>query len=228
MTGPRASEGAYDTTIQALTGWMSLTGGPDEPPTKSGLSLSDFLGGYVAALAVVAGVWRARREGVGGDADLSLFETALAQLNYMGAWSATGGWQPSRVPGSGHQTLIPFQTFAAADGFIAVACAKEVLWQKYCTAIERPDLARTPDLPISARATEIATRCCRSSMRSWPAAVADLVGRLPRPLGSRSLRSTTWPAPLRDEQAVARGSVIRYEHPTLGRSGWSAARSGRS
>ena len=94
MTGPRASEGAYDATIQALTGWMSLTGGPDEPPTKSGLSLADFVGGYVAALAVVAGVWRARREGVGGDADLSLFEAALAQLNYMGAWSATGGWQP--------------------------------------------------------------------------------------------------------------------------------------
>ena len=99
MTGPRASEGAYDATIQALTGWMSLTGGPDEPPTKSGLSLADFIGGYVAALALVAGVWRARRDGVGGDADLSLFETALAQLNYMGAWSATGGWQPSRVPG---------------------------------------------------------------------------------------------------------------------------------
>jgi len=144
MTGPRASEGAYDATIQALTGWMSLTGGPDEPPTKSGLSLADFVGGYVAALAVVAGVWRARREGVGGDADLSLFETALAQLNYMGAWSATGGWHPSRVPESGHQTLIPFQTFAAADGFITVACAKESLWKRYCAAIGRPALAADP------------------------------------------------------------------------------------
>ena len=144
MTGPRASEGAYDATIQALTGWMSLTGGPDEPPTKSGLSLADFIGGYVAALALVAGVWRARREGIGCDSDLSLFESALAQLNYMAAWSATDGWLPSRVPGSGHQTLIPFQTFAAADGFIAVACAKEALWRKYCLAIDRPDLAGDP------------------------------------------------------------------------------------
>src|SRR4051794_27923531 len=127
MTGPRASEGAYDATIQALTGWMSLTGGPDEPPTKSGLSLADFIGGYVAALALVAGVWRARREGIGCDADLSLFETALAQLNYMGAWSATGGWHPRRGAESGHHNPVPFQTLSAAGGVITLASAEETL-----------------------------------------------------------------------------------------------------
>ena len=51
-TGPRAHEGAYDATIQALAGWMAITGGPREPPTKSGLSLVDFAGGYVAALGL--------------------------------------------------------------------------------------------------------------------------------------------------------------------------------
>src|SRR3954453_16490925 len=55
MTGRRAPEGAYDATIQALTGWMSLTGGPDEPPTKSGLSLADFIGGEAPAPPSVAG-----------------------------------------------------------------------------------------------------------------------------------------------------------------------------
>ena len=107
MSGPRAGEGAYDATIQALAGWMSITGGPDEPPTKSGLSLVDFAGGYVAALAIVSGVWRARRDGVGGDADLSLFETALSLLNYVGAWSASRGWEPRRVPDSGRPNRDP-------------------------------------------------------------------------------------------------------------------------
>ena len=65
-TGPRASEGAYDATIQGLAGWMSVTGGPEDPPTKSGLSLVDFSAGYLGALAVLAGVWRARREGSPG------------------------------------------------------------------------------------------------------------------------------------------------------------------
>ena len=91
MTGPRAREGGYDYTVQGLAGWMSLTGGPDQPPTKSGLSLVDFCGGYVAALATLAGVWQARRDGRGCDADLSLFETALAQLTYIGAWVARRG-----------------------------------------------------------------------------------------------------------------------------------------
>jgi crotonobetainyl-CoA:carnitine CoA-transferase CaiB-like acyl-CoA transferase len=216
MTGPRASEGAYDATIQALTGWMSLTGGPGEPPTKSGLSLSDFLGGYVAALAVVAGVWRARRDGVGGDADLSLFEVALAQLNYMGAWSATGGWQPSRIPESGHQTLIPFQTFAAADGFIAVACAKESLWQKYCAAIERPELAgdtRFADFGARDRHRDVLLPILREVMGSRTVAAwseAFRAGGVPfAPVNDLA-------GALRDEQAVARASVIGYEHPTLG------------
>ena len=76
-TGPRRAEPAYDYVLQALTGWMALTGEPDGPPVKSGLSLVDFSGGYVSALALVAGVWRARRDGVGCDCDTSLFETAL-------------------------------------------------------------------------------------------------------------------------------------------------------
>ena len=63
--------------MQGLAGWMSLTGEPDGPPTKSGLSLVDLSGGYVSAIAVLAGLWRARRDGVGCDCDVSLFETAL-------------------------------------------------------------------------------------------------------------------------------------------------------
>ena len=80
MTGPRAAEGGYDYVMQGLAGWMSLTGEPDGPPTKSGLSLVDLSGGYVAAIAILAGLWRARRDGVGCDCDISLFETALAEL----------------------------------------------------------------------------------------------------------------------------------------------------
>ena len=92
-TGPRAAEGAYDYTLQGLAGWQSVTGDPAGPPTKSGLSLVDFCGGYVAALAMVAGVWRARRDGRGADIDLSLFEVALAQLTYLGTWVASRGYR---------------------------------------------------------------------------------------------------------------------------------------
>jgi crotonobetainyl-CoA:carnitine CoA-transferase CaiB-like acyl-CoA transferase len=97
MTGPRASEGGYDYMMQGRAGWMSLTGDPDAPPTKSGLSLVDLSGGYVSTIAVLAGLWRARRDGVGCDADVSLFETALHQLMYQGTWAATGRYVPRRM-----------------------------------------------------------------------------------------------------------------------------------
>src|SRR3954451_4909441 len=102
MTGPRAAEAGYDYVIQAMAGWMSLTGDPDGPPTKSGLSLVDLSGGYVAALALMAGLHRARRQGVGCDADLSLSRTPLHQLMHVGPWTATGQWSPRRMPHSAH------------------------------------------------------------------------------------------------------------------------------
>jgi crotonobetainyl-CoA:carnitine CoA-transferase CaiB-like acyl-CoA transferase len=142
MTGPRAAEGAYDHTIQGLAGWQSLTGEPGGPPTKSALSLVDFSTGYVAAIAIVAAVWRARRDGVGADIDLSLFETAVAELSYLATWVGSRGFVPERMPHSTHQSLVPFQNFPSADGWMVVACPKESLWVKLCRAIERPELSR--------------------------------------------------------------------------------------
>jgi crotonobetainyl-CoA:carnitine CoA-transferase CaiB-like acyl-CoA transferase len=143
-TGPRASEPAYDYVLQAMSGWMSLTGEPDGPPTKSGLSLVDLSGGYVLALSVLAAVWRARRDGVGGDCDLSLFEVALSLLNYVASWSATRGYVPERRGESAHPSIVPFQAFRAADGWITIACPKQKFWVALCEAIEMEELLEDP------------------------------------------------------------------------------------
>jgi crotonobetainyl-CoA:carnitine CoA-transferase CaiB-like acyl-CoA transferase len=143
MSGPRAREGGYDYMMQGLAGWMSLTGDPSGPPTKSGLSLVDLSGGYVSAIAVLAGLWRARRDGVGCDCDVSLFETALAELCYVGTWAATKGYVPPRRPNSAHPSIVPFQNFETADGWIVVACPKQKFWELLCGAIGRPELAET-------------------------------------------------------------------------------------
>jgi crotonobetainyl-CoA:carnitine CoA-transferase CaiB-like acyl-CoA transferase len=141
MTGPRAGEGGYDYMMQGLAGWMSLTGDPDGPPTKSGLSLVDLSGGYASAIAVLAGLWRARRDGVGCDCDVSLFETALAELCYVGTWAATKGYVPPRRANSAHPSIVPFQNFETVDGWIVIACPKEKFWERLCEAIDRPELA---------------------------------------------------------------------------------------
>ncbi len=140
-TGPRAPEGGYDYMMQGLAGWMSLTGDPDGPPTKSGLSLVDLSGGYVSTIAVLAGLWRARRDGVGCDCDISLLDTALHELMYVGTWAASRGHVVPRRRNSAHPSIVPFQNLPTADGWIVVACPKEKFWVLLCDAIGRPDLA---------------------------------------------------------------------------------------
>ena len=140
MTGPRRSEPGYDYILQALAGWMSLTGEPSGPPAKSGLSLVDYSGGFVAALSLMAGLHAARRDGVGCDCDVSLYDVALSMLTYPATWHMTGGFEPERTARSAHPSLVPFQAFHASDGWFVVGCAKEKFWKQLAAAIDRGEL----------------------------------------------------------------------------------------
>ncbi len=144
MTGPRAKDPGYDYMLQALSGWMSLAGDPDGPPTKTGLSLVDFSGGLVASGAILAGVIAARRDGVGMDCDLSLYDTAIGMLTYVATWHLSSGYEPKRTRNSAHPSLVPFQAFQASDGWFVVGCAKEKFWVRLTQAIGRPELSTDP------------------------------------------------------------------------------------
>lgn len=216
MDGPRAGEGAYDWTVQGLAGWQSVTGEPAGPPTKSGLSLVDFCGGYVAAIAILAGVWRARRDGEGADIDLSLFETALAQLTYLGTWVASHDYQPVRRPNSAHQSMVPFQNFETLDGWIVLACPKQSLWERLCRALERPELLEDD---------RYATFALRDEHREELLAVLEPALRarstpdwleLLSEAGVPCAPVNDIAAALADVQTAARGAVLEIPHPVLG------------
>jgi crotonobetainyl-CoA:carnitine CoA-transferase CaiB-like acyl-CoA transferase len=215
--GPRAAEGGYDFTIQGLAGWQSLTGGPSDLPMRSGLSLVDFSAGYVAALALVAAVWRARRDGTGGDVDLSLFEVALSQLTYLATWVASRGYEPVRRERSAHQSLVPFGNFPTADGWLVVACPKETLWRSLCRALDRSQWLDDP---------RFATFADRDRHRHELISLLDEVfrARATADWNERLRREGVPCAPindvaaaLADPQALARGAVGAVDHPRLGR-----------
>ena len=216
MTGPRAGEGGYDYMMQGLAGWMALTGEPDGPPTKSGLSLVDLSGGYVSTIAVLAGLWRARREGVGCDCDVSLYETALHELMYVGTWAATKSYAPPRRRNSAHPSIVPFQNFETSDGWLVVACPKQKFWERLCEAIERPELAadeRFADFAARDRnRDELTTLLDRAlaarTTAEWLELLADA--------GVPCAPVNTVAAALEDPQARARGAVVEFQHPTLG------------
>ncbi len=140
MNGPRSTHPGYDYMLQGLAGWMSLTGEPDGAPAKSGLSLVDFSGGFVAVGAILAGLHAARRDGVGMDCDLGLYDTALNMLTYPATWHLTEGFEPVRTKHSAHPSLVPFQNFQTRDGWIVVGCAKEKFWNRLVEVLNVEEL----------------------------------------------------------------------------------------
>ena len=95
----------------------------------------------MAAISLLSGLQAAKLEGIGGDCDVSLFDTAVTMLTYVAAWNLNGDFVPKRVRNSAHPSLVPFQNFEAADGWIVVGCPKEKFWKRLAVAIGRPDLA---------------------------------------------------------------------------------------
>ena len=217
MSGPRAAEGGYDYVMQGLAGWMSLTGDPDGPPTKSGLSLVDLSGGYVAAIAIMAGLWRARRDGVGCDCDISLFETALAELCYVGTWTASRDYEPPRRASSAHPSIVPFQNFATADGWLVVACPKEKFWQALCRVLDRPQLAGDPRFSDFAGRDRHRDELLPLLEEAFREGTTDEWLQALRDAGIPCGRVNLVADALEDPQAVARNAVVGFEHPRLGR-----------
>jgi crotonobetainyl-CoA:carnitine CoA-transferase CaiB-like acyl-CoA transferase len=216
MTGPRAGEAAYDYTMQAMAGWMSVTGDPDGPPTKSGLSLVDLSGGYASAIALLGGLWRARRDGIGCDCDISLYETALHELMYVGTWVATEGYVPPRMPESAHPSIVPFQAMQTADGWITIACGKQKFWERLCSALGREDLLEDPrfsDFAGRNRGRDALLPILRDAFRErstqeWLAVLSE-AGVPHGPVYEVA-------EALEDRQAMARGDVVEIAHPRFG------------
>jgi CoA:oxalate CoA-transferase len=140
LDGPSAEDPAFDYVIQALTGVAAMTGEPDGPPTLAGYSAVDNSAGIMAALALVAKV----HEGKGGQVDVSLFDTMLAQLNYKAAAYLTGGQRPHRHRMGAHTFYVPAQLFDTTEGCLALFVTQDESWGRLCGEIGRPEWGRDP------------------------------------------------------------------------------------
>ena len=129
----RAAWPGYDYLMQAEAGFMSLTGEPDAPPTRFGLSMVDFMTGAQMALGCLAAVMKARETGEGCDIDVSLFDVALHQLSYPGVWAMNGGEIVGRLPRGAHPAIAPSQTVKTKDGWGLLMCQTPKFWETFCT-----------------------------------------------------------------------------------------------
>ena len=130
--------------MQAEAGYFHLTGEPDGAPTRMGLSLVDLMTGVALACGLLAAIHAARRDGRGRDVDVSLFDLALFNLNYIGHWYLNAGAATGRQPRSAHASLTPCQTYRTRDGWIYLMCNKEKFWRGCAGASAAPSGSKMP------------------------------------------------------------------------------------
>lgn len=149
-TGPHAKRPAYDMVVQAMGGIMSITGQPGAPPTRVGTSIGDLGAGLYTAIGINAALYDRERTGEARKLDIGMLDCQINLCeNAMVRYTATG-----EIPGplgARHPSITPFQVFSTKDGHMIIAAGNDVMYQRLCQALERPDLAederyRTNDL----------------------------------------------------------------------------------
>jgi len=147
QVGPDRKKGAFDVTVQAMAGIMSVTGMENEAPVKCGVPVGDFCAGLYAAYTILAKVMQARQTGMGGFIDCSMLGSMIG-ISALQTSEYFGTDQRPRALGSAHPRNAPYQCFAASDGYFAVAAGNDKLWRSLCKllgVIELTEDARFTD-----------------------------------------------------------------------------------
>jgi CoA:oxalate CoA-transferase len=140
---PDSSKPSFDLMIQAKGGGMSLTGEPDGPPLRMGISISDHVAGIYAAVGILAALQQREKTGKGQKIEVPLFSTMLSLLSYEAAFCLYSGEVPGPV-GSGHRSLMPYNAVKTKDGHIVVDAHLPKFWHLFCLALNVKELETDP------------------------------------------------------------------------------------
>ena len=213
--GPMKDGKGYDVILQAFCGMLSITGEPDGPPVRSPFSPVDQATGLHALIGIQAALLERERTGRGGRVEVSLFDTATGFLGYFLQSFWERGTEPQR-PGSGHESLCPYEAFETQDRPLILGVANDSLWRAFCEVAGLQDIADDP---------RFRTNPDRVAHR------AETVGRVQEVLRTRTrddwidaLSARGIPcSPLHSlgelsahPHTAASGMVFSYEHPQLG------------
>ena len=214
-SGPDAGRAGYDLVVQAESGVMDITGFADGPPVKMGTSIADLVAGMSAAHGVSLALLARAKTKRGQKVELGMLDAMAALLTYQAAIYWGTGRTPARR-GNEHPSIVPYEVFKAADAYLTLGVANNSLWQRCCTAMDRPDLIKD---------SRFATESARVENR---ATVVPLLNEI---LGERSAdewmkrfeaagvpagRIRTVPEVCESEHLKARGMIRRLEHPKAG------------
>jgi len=217
QTGPWAARPSYDIVSQAAGGFMAMTGFPDDPPTRGGGSLGDYLEGLFGAIGVLAALHARHRTGRGQAVDVSSQDAVFSVLDNWPTIHAATGRVPERV-GNRHLATAPYDNFQARDGWVVIAVASNRIFRRLCEAMEQPALANDPRFR-GARGRLEASVEINGIVGGWVA--QHTVAEVLDVLGPERANVPCSPVYGVDQllahpQLVARDMVRRLAHPKLG------------
>lgn len=139
QTGPYAQRGGYDFVAQGMGGFMSVTGEEDGGPLRAGVAMADLSTGNFATISILMALRHAERTGEGQQIDISLLDTQIAMMANQASSYLVSGVVPGRM-GNRHPTVVPYTTFAVADGVLIIAIGNDGQFRAFCTEMGRPEL----------------------------------------------------------------------------------------
>lgn len=204
QNGPRRDEVAFDLTMQARSGIMSITGDADRGPAKVGVAWIDVMTGMNAVSSILAALYHREKTGQGSRIDISLWDTALASLVNQGH-NALAGVTPGRM-GSAHPNLVPYKAFEASDGWFAIGVGTENQWHKLVAALnlDVPDHWKDNSVRIEDR-TAIEATVQTAVAKQNRATLERLLNGIP------CAPVNTVNEALTDMQTEARGGLVEHE-----------------
>src|SRR5262245_47566726 len=216
QNGPYAPQRGYDMLAQAISGYMSITGFPDHPPTRSGQSISDYYAGMLCAFSVVSALHYRARTGKGQRIDLALLDSLLIALDNLGERYTVGGERLTRagnVSFGGSSSGV----YPTTDGHVAIAAgASNAVWRRFCELIGRAELARDPDF-ATAPARRDRRDAVAAVIQGWTSqrSKAEVVQTLAAG-GVPAAPVNNVAEMVADPQVQAREMFVELDHPTYG------------
>jgi crotonobetainyl-CoA:carnitine CoA-transferase CaiB-like acyl-CoA transferase len=214
--GPYAHWRGYDILAQAISGYMSITGFPDNPPTRSGQSISDYYAGMLCAFSIVSALHYRQRTGKGQHIDMALLDGLITALDNLGERYTVGGEVLTRkgnISFAGSSSGV----YATTDGHVAIAAgSSDVVWRRFCQIIAKPELADDPKFATTAaRRTNQAETA--AVIQGWTGArsKAEVVNTLAEG-GVPAAPVNNVAEMVADPQIQAREMFVELEHPLYG------------
>jgi crotonobetainyl-CoA:carnitine CoA-transferase CaiB-like acyl-CoA transferase len=214
-SGPEAGRAGYDLVVQAESGLMDITGFPDGPPVKSGTSIADLVAGMSAAHGVVLALLARAKTRRGQKVEISMLDAMAALLTYQAGIYFATGQRPVRR-GNAHPSIAPYEVFTAADGFVTLGVANNSLWQRCCSALERPELATDSQYDTEAKRVENRMTLIPLLNEILSARTADEWLKRFEAAGVPAGRIKSVPEVCESEHLKARGMIATMPHPTAG------------